>query len=118
MLKCMYTNSDQLVNKRDDLCMAIAGREPDVIMITEAIPKAQVLPIGTAVLAVPGYTLFTSFDPDSANLGRSGMRGICVFVRDGVQATQVSIGDPGITEHIWLQIKLSGSDKLLIGCIY
>ena len=61
MLKCMYTNSDQLVNKRDDLCMAIAGREPDVIMITEAIPKAQVLPIGTAVLAVPGYTVYTVY---------------------------------------------------------
>ena len=61
MLRCMYyTNSDKLVNKREDLCMAITGREPDIIMITEAITKAQVLPIGTAVLAVPGYYLFTS----------------------------------------------------------
>ena len=118
MLSCMYTNSDQLVNKREDLCMAITGREPDIIMITEAVPKAQVLPIGTAVLTVPGYSLFTSFDPDSGNLGRSGIRGICVFVRDGIQAAQVSLGDQARIEHLWLQIKLTGSDKLLVGCVY
>ena len=39
-LKVIYTNADQLVNKRDDLCMAIAGREPDIILITEVILKA------------------------------------------------------------------------------
>ena len=51
LLKCLYTNADQLVNKREDLCMAILGQEPDIILITEVIPKAQVLPIDAAVLA-------------------------------------------------------------------
>ena len=44
MLKCLYTNADQLVNKREELCMTIAGQEPDIILITEVVPKAQALP--------------------------------------------------------------------------
>ena len=65
----MCNNSDQLVNKRDDLSMAIAGREPVVIMVTKVIPKAQVLPIDTAVLGIPRYSLFTSFEPNTSYLG-------------------------------------------------
>ena len=33
--KCLYTNADQFVNKRDDLVMSIAGDKPDIILITE-----------------------------------------------------------------------------------
>ena len=39
-LKFFYPNADQFVNKRDDLAAVIAGNEPDVIMITEVIPKS------------------------------------------------------------------------------
>ena len=114
----MYTNSDQLVNKRDDLCMAIAGREPDIIMITEVIPKAQVLPIAPALLHLPGYYITTSFDPDMPNLGRSRTRGICIYVRDGLHGIQVTFTEPRLTEHIWMQIGLKGTDKLTVGCVY
>ena len=114
----MYTNSDQLLNKRDDLSMAIAGREPDVIMVTEVIPKAQTLPIDPAVLAIPGYSMFTSFEPSISNLGKSGTRGICIYTRDCIRVAQVRFAHPILTEHIWLQISLKGSDKLLLGCVY
>ena len=114
----MYTNSDQLVNKRDDLCMAIAEREPDIIMITEVIPKAQVLPIAPALLHLPGYYITTSFDPDVPNLGRSRTRGICIYVRDGLHGIQVTFTEPQLTEHIWMQIGLKGTDKLTVGCVY
>ena len=80
LLTCMYTNSDQLLNKRDDLSFAIAGREPDVIMVTEANPKAQVLPIGTAVLAVPRCSMFTSFKPNTNSIGKSGTHDICIYI--------------------------------------
>ena len=118
VLKCLYTNADQLVNKRDDLCMAIVGQEPDVILITEVIPKAQSLPIDVALLSIPGFSIFCSFDPSKQNLGKSGIRGICVYVREGIQAAQVRLCDPQLTEHIWLQFQLRGADKLLVGCIY
>ena len=118
LLKCMYTNADQLVNKREDLCMAIAGCEPDVIMVTEVVPKAQSLPLDNAVLTVSGYSLFTSFDPSTSNLGRSGVRGVCIYVRDHLHAAQVTFTDTNLIEHVWLQIRLRGADTLLLGCIY
>ena len=40
-IKILYTNADQLPNKKDDLLQLIAGNEPDVIMITGVIPKQQ-----------------------------------------------------------------------------
>ena len=62
------------MNKRDELCMVISGNEPDLISLTEVIPKAQVLLIDLAVLAILGYTMFTIFDPCLGNLGASGLR--------------------------------------------
>ena len=41
----MYSNVDQLLSKMDDLLMLIASDEPDIMMLTEVIPKAQINPI-------------------------------------------------------------------------
>ena len=38
-LNLFYTNADQFVNKRDDLLMFIANDQPDIMLITEVIPK-------------------------------------------------------------------------------
>ena len=40
-LKILYTNADQFPNKREELLMLKGGKEIDVIMITEMIPKAK-----------------------------------------------------------------------------
>ena len=56
-----YTNADQFLNKRDDLLLHIAGNEPDIIMITEVLPKVQPSFISDAQLYIPGYNLFTNF---------------------------------------------------------
>ena len=40
-LKDMYTNTDQFLIKRDELVESITGNEPDIIIIMEVIPKAQ-----------------------------------------------------------------------------
>ena len=38
-IKFLYTNADQFVNKREDLLLFISNDKPDVMMITEVIPK-------------------------------------------------------------------------------
>ena len=58
--------------------MIIAGDEPDIIMVTEVIPKAQVLPISPALISMEGYSLYLSFDPHKTKLGVSGVRGSSV----------------------------------------
>ncbi|KAI8501334.1 hypothetical protein Bbelb_206050 [Branchiostoma belcheri] len=98
----MYTNIDQLPNKRDDLMLAITTEEPDVIILTEAIPKA--LPLGAARITIPGFTAHTNFNPDQKNLGALGQRGIVIYTADHIDATEVSYNDIEFQEHLWVQV--------------
>ena len=113
----LYTNADQLLCKRDDLCLLICNEEPDLILVTEVIPKAQRNPIAPAQLSIPGYNVFTSFNPSFPNLGPSGTRGICIYAADHLRVSEVSLGYSSV-EHIWIRLSLVGSDSLLLGCIY
>ena len=74
----MYTNADQLINKRDDLACLISDELPDIIFVTERIPKAQVLLIDLVLLDLPGYHLLINFDASLQCLGSKGTKGICV----------------------------------------
>ena len=56
-LSYIGTNVDQFVNKRVCLCVMIAGDEPDLILLTEVIPEAQVTPISPAQQSLPGYVM-------------------------------------------------------------
>ena len=38
-LKCMYTNADSIINKRRELEARIEESQPDIIAITEVLPK-------------------------------------------------------------------------------
>ena len=113
----MYTNADQYINKRDELCVMITGEEPDVIILTEVIPKAQLMPIAPALLAIHGYALFSNFDPAEKGLGASGRRGIVIYVSEKLQASVVTFDCP-FQEQLWVTIQLLGSDTLMIGGVY
>ena len=63
-LTVLYTNADQFLNKRDELQMFIAGNEPDIILITEILPKSHCNTISSSRLSLNGYNVFFSFDPD------------------------------------------------------
>lgn len=114
----MYTNADQLLNKRDLLMMEIVGNEPDLILITEVLPKAQVQPIPPARLEIPGYSVNMNFEPGARNLGTSGKRGICIYVAKHLSASEVELSASSFNEHLWVRVKLQGSNSLLAGCIY
>ena len=96
---------------------SIAHDFPDVILITECIPKAQVSPIDPALLALPGYNLFMNFDARECHLGSKGTRGICIYVINSICATEVSFAMYSV-EQLWVRINLKGTDQLLAGCVY
>ena len=98
--------------------MKIAGNEPDIIMVTEVIPKAQTVPIADALLAVLGYYLHTNFDPSLSDLGASGCRGVSIYIRTNLKAAEVSFVTTSHIEQLWVQLPLIGEDKLLVGCLY
>ena len=98
--------------------MQIAGHEPDIILVTEVIPKAQTLPLTSAVFSIPSYNMYANFEPSQPNLGGSGCRGVCIFVSDRLHTTEVLLCANTTMEHLWVSMNLLSGDKLLIGCIY
>ena len=98
--------------------MFIADKKPGLILVTEVIPKAQVNPISPSLLAIQGYTLYVNFDPSRKNLGDSGIRGIAIFVHCSLRVSEVSFSQFQYGEQLWVSMSLSGSDKLLVGCLY
>ena len=116
-LNCMYTNADQLLNKIEDLKVAISGSDIDIIMITEVIPKAQKNPIPKCILNIEGYNLFLNFDCTQENLGESGIRGVAIYIKNTIESEEVKLCNVH-KDHLWIEVKLKGNDKLLCGCIY
>ena len=108
--KVFYTNSDQLLNKHDDLLMQIADISPDIILITEVIPKAQINPIDEARLNIPGFNVFLNFDPTLHNLGSSNCCGIAIYVSNTINATELLLDTEfkELSQHKWSGHKWSG----------
>ena len=117
-LKFLYTNADQFVNKRNDLCMLITGDEPDIMLITEVIPKNQVNPITNALLDIDGYDCWPNFDPDMGNLGASGIRVVAIYAKKTLKAEEVKFEIDGFQDHAWLEIQVGNNRTTLICAIY
>jgi len=112
----MYTNADQFINKRDDLQLFIAGDEPDIIIITEILPKAPSF-VSDALLSLPGYTSYFNFNCGSVQSSSTRQRGVGIYITDTLSATRITFPSE-FEEHLWISLKLRGSDVLTVGCIY
>ena len=88
------------------------------MLIKEVLPKVHVTSVPPARLAIPGYQTYMNFTADDSALGGTKPRGICIYVRDSLPCSEVRFSDSPFREHLWIQIRLMGSDTLLIGCIY
>ena len=86
-LRCMYSNVDQLLNKMEDLRQTIAADQPDIVLLTEVIPKAQKNPIYETLLNIDGCEKYVNFNFTDSNLGASGKRGVAIYVKDGTEET-------------------------------
>ena len=117
-LKFLYTNADQLINKRDDLIMRIADDEPDIMLITEVIPKCQSNPIAPALLHIDGYNYTLNFDPNNAELGQAGIRGVSIYSRKTLQVKAIEFAVEGACDHVWIEIPRHNGESILCGCIY
>ena len=97
--------------------MLIASDEPDIMMLTELIPKAQINPTLEIQISIKGYEIFTNFNYTDTNLGSSGIRGVAIYVKENLICREIKFR--GIFEdHVWVEISLKNKDALLCGCIY
>lgn len=96
--------------------LAIAGNEPDIILITEILPKAHCNTLTSARLSLCGYSSVFNFDPDTTS--PFSVRGVGIYVSEKLSFSEVHFDTCNFVEHIWIQVKLRGHDSLLVGCIY
>jgi len=116
-MKVLYTNVDQFLNKRDDLLMFIAGDEPDLILITEILPKVQSSLVTHSLLSIPGYTVFLNFECPSSHHTTS-QRGVGIYVLNSIPTSRLNFSSIMFEEQLWLSLNLKGCDVLTIDCIY
>ena len=103
-IKFFYTNADQFVNKRDDLLMFIQKDEPDILLITEVIPKSQVNPITDALLKVDGYEYYLNLNCNDSNLGTAGIRGVAIYYKETMIVEDVKFSVNECRDHVWVEI--------------
>ena len=118
-IRVFYTNADRFLNKRNLLLAQIAGNTPpDVISICEILPKAPNAVVDLSLIALPDYYCYLNFDPNNYIPTSSNIRGVGIFVHHKFQASQVTFNSSHFEDHVWVNVKLQGSDSLLVGCIY
>ena len=113
----MYSNVDQLLNKIEELRFIATVDQPDIIFLTEVIPKAQKNPIHESLMNISGYDKYLNFNLEDSNLGSSGKRGVAIYIKESLSSTKIVLGTK-YADQIWIEVKLRNNDKLLCGCVY
>jgi exonuclease III len=111
--RCIYKNGYSLLNKIEEFKIRFLSDEniPDIIAITEVVPKNMRYTLNKAEIELSGYELFPSIFPGSAR------RGAIIYVRKKLQAVEVDI-DTEFKKSIWVKLNLNGNDKLLFEFVY
>ena len=110
-LKCMYTNADGFINKLDEFKTRFMSEKPDIIMITEVLPKNSRFDIMKSEISLDGYDIF----PENFPLKNS--RGVVIYTRSELKAVEINI-EHEFSEYVCIKINLKENDKLLVACFY
>ena len=88
--------------------------KPDIILLTEVIPKALKFPILSPTLEIYSYTLYTNFDPDVTP--PSNTRGIIAYISNLLNSKVVSFNSD--FQEQFVRIELLSHYYLLVGTMY
>lgn len=112
-LNVLFTNADSLMNKRTDLEIFIGEQlhKPDIIGIVEVKSKnSNDLP-QLSEFSLKGY------DIHYVNVDKVYGRGVILYTASWLNASPYTTSDSCL-ESLWVTVRLSGRDRLIIGCIY
>ncbi len=73
-ITCYYTNTDSLLNKKGELKVIINSCQPDILMITETLPKNIKSPPTKAEFMIDNYELYYNHDDSNCH------RGVCIYI--------------------------------------
>lgn len=107
----MYTNAQSIINKLPEFESRVRSENPHLIAITESwgdINASELMKLDT-------YKIYKQ-----DRIGNRG-GGVAIYVHESLESYECddeNISKHKFKEHVWCYIKLKGTDKLLIGCIY
>ena len=107
----MYTNADQLLNKRDEFELRVKNKNPYVIGVNEVKPKNCKNDILPGEFNIQGYTLFHNFDTCP------GGRGILLYIKEVLNPIEAKFTSK-FEEGVFAEIKLNNNDVLLVSVLY
>ncbi len=113
-LPVMYTNADSLKNKFTEFQVRIQDRKPKIIGITEVKPKNSTNPLIEAEFNLDDIG---DYDVTPLNIGNDVGRGMLLYTTKDLDAKEVTMSTQ-FSENIFLEIKLTSEDSLLVGLIY
>ena len=108
--KCIYTNADQYMNKRNEMNILVEEEQPDIIGITEVKPKQSRYKISESEIAIKGYELFH-------NLGDEG-RGVALLVKEEMNPTPNDCLNSQFSENVFVDVTQGDGTALTVGLIY
>jgi len=80
--------------------LAIAGNEPDIILIAEILPKARYNTLTSACLSLNGYTPIFNFDPNVDVTTSPSIHGVGIYVSEKLPFCEVRLNSSGCVENI------------------
>ena len=106
-LKIIYTNADQLMNKMIELEQVVQVEDPDIVGITEVLPKRKhSMKCDDMEFQLDGYDLFS---------GEAHGRGVNLYVKQALKATKCQELMDIYGDAAWCRL---GMDDRIVGCIY
>ena len=74
-ISLIYTNADALLNKMDELQNLCILAKPDILVITEVLPKYSMSKIQEVEIGLNGYNMYT-------NILEENVRGMAIYIKD------------------------------------
>ena len=104
-LNFMYTNADSLGNKSHELFAVMESEKPDIVCITETLPKHM-----SANYITPEFPGFKSYHSLTG-------RGVSIYVRDNIVCDSIKVTTDFVS-NVWIKLTVLKSEVFLIGCVY
>ena len=95
-------------NKLDELEASIDMNDPDIIVLTEVLPKNNRYTLQKSELETKGYTLFIN------NFETFRIRGVAIYIKKGITANQIHPTNCA-DDTAWVEIKMKNKEKMIIG---
>ena len=106
-IKGMYTNTDCLPNKIEELEMFLHSEKIDIAAINETNPKKS----------PPGEVLNFDIIPGYKCVYNSSGRGVCLYIKNSIQFTRCLEIESLFSPSVFCKLSLSNKKSVLVGSI-